>query len=232
MNHDTKLFVLTKQRLHNTEEKLKTIMGDDSDCLKPEGLCSRVKVNIVGRLLMKRRNLLNQMFLGTPNEFQHLNRVNDHLLGLITRLYEKTTNLAKSIVKDTTFDDDYEIEGTVRIPYNSEDSVLKLEEDHVYGSDFCLMNSILEAYYIAINQSHIGQRLHPGDKNILDDSQSWDSPPFNSAIFNNITIGYTLHDLCSHKYYSIPDIIRLNDFWAEVKIVVQNLTNQKGERAM
>lgn len=219
-----------RQRLLATEVRLRSIAGDDPDILVREAFSSRRSLETIGKLLFKRCRILNGMFIGTENEMAHLRRVNDHLLKLRNKLHARTTMLANTIVKDPEFDDDYEVEGTLMIPYNDEDSVLSLEEDDLYGSDFRLMNSILDSYYRALGQSSIGWGISPDMDNFLDDGHTWSDPPFDSEEFDNIVIGYALHDLCNHKHYSVPDIIRLNDFWAEAAIVAQSITGQTGNR--
>lgn len=219
-----------RQQLIETESRLRNIAGSDPECLIREAFSSDKSIETIGRLLCKRCRILNGMFIGTENEMQHLNRVNYHLLDLRNKLHARTTMPAGTIAKEPEFDDDYEVEGTLKIPYNGEDSVLSLEEDDLYGSDFRLMNSILDSYYRALGQSSIGSGISPHMDNFLDDGQPWSEPPFDSEAFDNIVIGYALHDLCHHKHYSIPDIIRLNDFWAEAGIVAQSITDQTGNR--
>ena len=39
-----------------------------------------------------------------------------------------------------------------------------------------------------------------------------------------------MHNLSGHMGYSLPDILRLNDFWAEAHLTLQNITEQDGTR--
>ena len=39
-----------------------------------------------------------------------------------------------------------------------------------------------------------------------------------------------MHDICTHKYYSIPDLLRMNDFRCEVKVTHQHIVDQSGSR--
>lgn len=38
------------------------------------------------------------------------------------------------------------------------------------------------------------------------------------------------HQLTNHQLYSIPDLLPLNDFWAEVNLTIQSITEQNGTR--
>ena len=47
---------------------------------------------------------------------------------------------------------------------------------------------------------------------------------------DDIVICHAVHQLTDHQLYSIPDLLRLNDFWAEVNLTIQSITDQKGNR--
>lgn len=63
--------------------------------------------------------------------------INALLEARCRQLRDRMLKLKESLplVKDSDFDDDYELEGELRFCYNDENSVLKLDDDH-YGSDF------------------------------------------------------------------------------------------------
>lgn len=128
------------------------------------------------------------------------------------------------------FDDDYEIEGSLRFSFNGEESVLKLDDDSHYSSDFTQMMELLNVLI------HRKTDLHPLEcidlhSPSLDDGQSWDEYPFRGRKeFDDITICYAIHNFTSHLGYSIPDLIRMNDFWAEVHLTIQSITTQNGTR--
>lgn len=69
------------------------------------------------------------------------------------------------------------------------------------------------------------------DSLIFDDGVSWNEPPFyGHPEFDDIIICHAMHNLSGHMLYSIPDILRLNDFWAEVHLTFQSITTQDGTR--
>lgn len=127
------------------------------------------------------------------------------------------------------FDDDYEVYGTLRYCFNGEESVLNHYDGRDYGSDFVLMIKLIADFsYGTVNEDieHIN-----GSSTKLDDGQSWNEYPFSSRKeFENIIICHAVHQLTSHQLYSIPDLIRLNDFWAEVHLIIQSITEQDGTR--
>ena len=123
------------------------IVSEDYVSLKQpdKGVLDRLE-----ELFEKRQALLDKMFTWSPENTEKVRRVNDQLRMLSSKLHERTNAMyqkASFICDDPDFDDDYEIEGTLKYSYNGEDSVLKLPDDNFYGSDFNLMISALNSFY-------------------------------------------------------------------------------------
>jgi len=216
-------------KLIDIERQIKNIAGCSSDdCDK----WSRdlVKFNYVKSLLAKRWNLLNMMFQPSDMNMKRFKDVNSRLELLCRQMRERMLKLTQSLplVIDSNFDDDYELKGELRFCYNDEKSVLKLDDD-CYGSDFPRMIDIIhtcnyDTYWECI------ERISPISDS-LDDGISWNEPPFyGRPEFDNIIICHAIHNRSYHLNYSIPDILRLNDFWAEVHLTFQSITEQNGTR--
>ena len=177
--------------------------------------------------------------------------VNDRLYDLTKKLYEKTYALYKAILRngyDPDFDDDIMVLGTLTYLVDSwEDpetgdpgSVLKMEEDQEYGSDFQWMMGLIDnltemkemkacvrigfSYNPMHNPDMTAEQL--GIVNTLDDGRSWD----HQGIFKGLCICNAIYELTSNNLYSYPDVLRMNDFWCEVQITHQLLTDLKGKR--
>lgn len=208
-------------------------------------------------LLQERQDLLNTMFFGTPAEIERLKEVNDRLFDLTQKLYSKTYNLYTSFLRtglDPEFDDDIMFEGVLF--YNVEDwkedkdditksvqkdclSVLPMIEDERYGSDFVRMmdlitnlqdNQIHACAHTLISycQNHKPEMTAEelGLSNHLDDGVSWD----HQNTFPGICLCHAAYSLLSDNLFSYPDLLRMNDFWCEVKVTHQCITNMIGER--
>lgn len=181
-------------------------------------------------LLTRRKNLLNLMFMPSDENMSRFKEINALLEARCRQLRERMLKLNKSLplVRDSDFDDDYELEGELRFCYNDENSVLKLDDDH-YGSDFCRMIDIIHTCNYGTYWECI-ERIS-SDSHILDDGVSWNEPPFHGRPeFDDVIICHAMHNLSDHMHYSIPDILRLNDFWTEVHLTFQNITKQDGSR--
>ena len=118
-------------------------------------------------------------------------------------------------------------------------SVLGMEEDTLYGSDFVRMMDILSILagdgpwhpagtFISYSPKHI-PGMDPAELgliNSLDDGASWD----HAGLFPGICVCHAVYALRNDNLFSYPDILRMNDFWVEVKVVHQCLTDLAGNR--
>ena len=189
--------------------------------------------NCVKSLLKQRCDLLNSMFSLTAENLARFQSVNNHLLNITRHVHNRLGEInAVVYYMESPDDDDEEIESWVKFVFNDEDSVLKLEDDEYYGSNFTLMIKVLAELYQSKGQENIIYTRDGIDR--LDDGKSWLDAPFFQweAAFKDIVICYAVHDLTNHKAYSIPDLLRLNDFWTESRITFQSITRQDGTRVM
>ncbi len=199
-------------------------------------------------LINTRCFILNCMFQATPAEIERFRNINDLLYELSLKIYRRTADLYRTLLKsekDESFDDDYIIEGTLCFGgYNDETSILRLEEDAYYGSDFVYMIDLIHSlteYRLCesiVNPSIFYDPRHTADMtdkewdcvDCLDDGVTWAEGCLCHPKLNSICVCYAVHDLCMHKPYSIPDLLRLNDFWSEAKLTCQHIVQQDGTR--
>lgn len=213
---------------------------------------SQKNIERVGRLLGKRKRLLDRMFVGTPEEVARMERVNELLLDLTQQMYRRSAALYRKVLTatyDEAFDDDVVVEGTLKYCCDGDESVLPMTNDDYYGSDFGRMLRIIDWLYVCkcdgfrlpeIEQT-ICKSIEPEDRpdmrdeefgfeNGLDDGTTWAEGCLRHPVFEPICICHAVHDLCTHKNYSIPDLLRMNDFWCEVKVTHQHIVKQDGSR--
>lgn len=216
-------------KIKEIEDKIKAITGTDIDG-SDRWLDDHLKREEVKNLLRERKHMLNDMFVADENTMCHFKDVNNRLYSLTCQLLERTKAVEKTlpvIMTDPEFDDDYNLEGTLQFTFNGEESVLKLDDDFKYGSDFTLMIKLISD----ISHGHYEENIEEFHSNseLLDDGVSWNEYPFHGREeFDDIIICHAVHQLTGHQLYSIPDLLRLNDFWAEVNLTIQSITDQKG----
>ena len=219
-----------KQELLQIESRIIELVGSDLELFNYDEL-SKVQKGEVKRLLLERRDILNEMFRPTEANLAQFCKVNEELYRLTMALDERVKKLIskKELLFDSLdFDDDYELEGTLKFVFNDESSICHLPDDDYYGSNFAVMiKTLFEVYSHSGIESIVTLNEHRGP---LDDGVSWDEYPFNRfPEFKDSITCYAVHDLTDHKLYSIPDLLRLNDFWSEVEFKVQSITNQDGQ---
>lgn len=238
---------MAHELLKDLESEIKKIVGTDV-CSFTEGHTKYdAKYKKIKELLNVRQTLLYELFFATSEEIIRLEQVNSLLDELTKKMYHRTASLYRALMsscRDEEFDDDYEILGTLKcnVDYDSEDgsygTVLKLENDEFYGSDFGYMIALINGMQDVENivECHIGYKeTHTSsmnDKDLdcydrWDDGISWNEGQLNRKELEHICICYATHVICVHNEYSLSDLLRLNDFWVEVQIKCQHFISQK-----
>ena len=238
---------LAHELLKNVEREIKEIVGTDIYSSTRKHTKYNEKHEKIKELLNVRQSLLDEMFLATPEEINRLEQVNSLLDDSTKKMFHRTASLYRTLLssyRDEEFDDDYEILGTLKcnVDYDSEDgsygTVLKLENDEFYGSDFGYMIALINGMQDSENivECHIGYKethtLNMSDKDLAcydyrDDGVSWNEGQLNRKELEHICICYAMHVICVHNEYSLLDLLRLNDFWVEVQIKCQHFVNQQ-----
>ena len=218
---------ICKEKLIEIERKIKDIIGLDPENVRK---LNEKEKDELKDLLGKRMWILNNMFEYTPVNLERVKKVNDYLKNLSAKLYDRVNAMALKamiICYDPTFDDDFEIKGCLMYSYNDKTSVLTLDDDEYYGSDFNFMINAIDSIYFKWDDRYYEiLTVYPNGTN-LDNEYRWNEPPLSNP---EIEICYAVHEIVCHRFFSIPDLVRLNDFWAEVKFVEQSITNQDGKR--
>lgn len=198
-------------------------------------------------LVGTRSLLLNRMFQATPQEIKRFESVNKLLNSLTKKMYRRMANLYRALIdspKDKSFDDDYVVRGTLKYVYGEEEySILILPEDSFYGSDFAYMIELIyllnEDFCLGIPEieecsiSYLSQHTSDmTDKQLQcvdawDDGATWAEGYLCRPELKHIVVCHAVHDICTHKPYSIPDLLRLNNFWVEAYLICQHIIDQK-----
>lgn len=117
-----------------------------------------------------------------------------------------------------------------------------MNEDEEYGSDFKWMMGLIDclsdineqsvcartfkSYNINDKPGMTAKELGLADE--LDDGQSWNHG--HHIGWDDICICHAIYNMTDNNLFSYPDVLRMNDFWCEVKVTHQLLTDLKGER--
>lgn len=237
-----------REQVQKVEENILAITGRNVD-FNIGWTRSQRKCEQVERLIWKRKHLLDKMFVATPEEVARMEQVNNRLYDLTQKMYARTEALYRKMATttyDTNFDDDVEVEGSLRFSVNGYSSVLPMANDTYYGSDFYEMFGVIDWLYTCEHLKleeveHCWCLLSPanyrsditreelGMHNDFHDGTTWyESVQPAADKLSHICICHAIHDLSDHKPYSIPDILRMNDFCVEVKVKHQHWEEQDG----
>ena len=205
-------------------------------------------VERVQELINDRSYILHLLFEKhcTPSEVARLEKVNELLLDLTNRTYKRTASLARQILSAPReeLDDDLTVEGKLVPEFDLPSSVLRLEDDSYYGSDFVRMAAILqetEEYQPGMADVHCYlnqiENYTPattdeqlGCANTMDDGTTWAEAWLRIPPLEHIIICHALHALVTHMNWSIPDVLRINDYKIEVTLTVQQFADQERNR--
>lgn len=220
--------VQLKHELAGLEQRILGITGDPLDYQHYRRFLdwsrNEVKVNEIEELMSDRCLILNLLFgcHCTPGEVERLEKVNDLLLEMTNRAYHRTADLVRAllVMKKDDMDDEY------------------------YGSDFIRMAAILQEteknkpgmadvfcnWSLLKDNSPSATDAELECSNDMDDGSTWAEGPLRNPKLEHIIVCHALHALCTHMSWSIPDVLRINDLSIEVKLTIQQFSDQERNR--
>ena len=205
------------------ENAISDIVCDDDDPFHLDVLNRKQELLM---LLEQRQTLLNWMFLETKEEIKRMKVLNSRLFNLTNRLRVKMADVCEELAshpKDN-ITDDFEVIGLLKYSYNDMSSVLPYNGDDVYGSNFTMMISLNNWLtgddpfrYLELHCRCDDCREIILQNGLLEDGNSWAHDI--SGSFSGIAICHTTKLFACNLGYPLVDVLHLNDFWSEVKIV-------------
>lgn len=207
---DRKEWIELKATLRFVEEKILGIM-DESGWMLHKEFEEQVK-----DLLFDRHVIMNKMFRMhvTEQEVARFREVNDHLLDLTQRLYDGHSSLMDflcvNFIESCCPGTIIQVESRLDVDEAAE--VLHFNDDGDYGSNFAQMLDALawtEDMEIRSFITNLGEKTEPDN---LDDGTTWAEGCLDIPQFKDIVVCYAVHDLCTHKSYSVPDLLRIQSY--------------------
>ena len=182
----------------------------------------------------------------SDEEVRRFTAINDKLYTMTESMYERA-RMVNELIQTMPLhekDDDVEVEAKLRFWEDGAPSVLEIEDDEFYGSDFTRMIvllSLIDSDYksydeierVAIYPKLAEGKLIPDDteiKNDMDDGTTWAEAWLRHPKLDHLIVCHAVHDICTHKNYSIPDLLRMNTFEVSVDIKIQQIEDQDGAR--
>ena len=186
-------------------------------------------------LLGLREVTLDEMMLHpTAAEVERLSKLNDKLYKLTLECFEQCRNLWLTLYRSpykVNHRSCYNLEGTLRFEYADKDSVVHLENDAYYGSDFDYMIHLTDELISTghgkmdtmVNGAHAiffstEEETLKELTDTLDDGTSWAEDYLHNKAYDHLCICYAMHALHTHEPWCLPDILRMDDFTINVKL--------------
>ena len=183
---DNKEWIELKATLQFVEDKINRITDNHTWVSKKE-LTEQVK-----ELLSDRHFILGKMFRlhVTEQEVVRFREVNDHLLELTRKMFGEHMKLLESLKGNP-----------VLSVTNWDDVVVEMFDAIVWTED-------LEIHSCCTT---LGEKPEPDH---LDNSSrwSWAEGCLDVPQFEGIGVCYAIHDLCTHKNYTVPDLLRIRSY--------------------
>lgn len=249
MNPSVEKTASLKSFIIDIEKDILGIAGDVLDySLIIRKRLTPAQFDLLDSLLDLRCWALNSMFEVhcSDEEVRRFTAINDKLYAMTESMYERS-RMVNELIKTMPLhkkDDDVEVEAKLKFWEDGTPSVLEIEDDEFYGSDFTRMivlRSIIDSDYksydeierVTIYPNIVDGKLIPDEteiKNDMDDGTTWAESWLRHPKLNHLIVCHAVHDICTHKNYSIPDLLRMNTFEVSVDIKIQQIEDQDGAR--
>ena len=217
-----------KVEVQRIENAISDIVCDDDD---PFHLYVLNRKQELLMLLAQRQTLLNWMFLETKEEIKRMKVLNSRLFNLTNQLRVKMSDVCEELASrpQDNITDYFEVIGLLKYSFNDSSSVLPYKGDDVYGSHFTMMISLNNwltgedpLHYLELHCRYDDCREVILQSGLLDDGDFWAHDI--SGSFSGIAICHTTKLFACNLGYPLVDVLHLNDFRSEVKVVQPNVS--------
>lgn len=233
-----------REELREIESEIKAIVGPrkDDDWVEIPRYIDRNKLS---GLFQERRYRLAMLFRKDPAGLEHFKKINGYLKELSDRMYKKGARVYRQYLTaaiDGEFDDDFMIEADLRFVYSGKDSIAILGDEEHYGSDFDYMMNVCYDYSDdePCAGASFSKSFRKSDTPEMTDSEleldnSDDRIDHHEMKIwipelEGIRICNAVNEICVYDTgYSVADLLRMNDFWCNVKAVYQHIRDQDGK---
>ena len=206
-----------KERVKEIENEILAIANN-----APYADLSEDKAAYLLTLLNDRKGFLDAMFVVTPEEFARVNEVNERLRELSHELHNQIAG-AHEMAKRVFLGKDFTVEATLKFVSKSDGAMIECPNDDYYGSDFTKIMRVVDMLneqgfirpdFVDYDDcSNLGKEM-----DTFDDITTYADWQPQADKFKYINICFAIHSLNAYHPYSIPDILRMNNFDITVTI--------------
>jgi len=165
---------------------------------------------------------INETFEWTPENREKLLHLNQKLMNCFEKLRNEAIPivavLEKRLDDKDAFLHDYEIEGTVK-PF-----ILTADNEEPCDGIDNILHEIWDDWALKID---LRTQKWFNDNLYLTKDLNWNIDRHLKGQFDEHYISYAIHILHDHTCWSLPDILKINHLWSELKIWHQNFEDIK-----
>ena len=168
------------------------------------------------KLIEERKETLDALFQATPDEVMRMDKLNDQLKAITRQMHERVAIVNEDAAK-IFVNGNFEVEGRLNYNPNVAGAILQMENDEYFGSDFAKIHKVIDMLF---DQGYLPIKcadfVRASDLVNNFDDGNWETayedwqPQADKLKYINIC--FAIHSLNAYHPYSIPDILRMNNF--------------------
>ena len=213
--YETKEFL--KEKVEKIESEILALTDDGTACCVSDD-----KGAYLAKLIEERKDTLDALFQATPNEVMRMDKLNDQLKAITRQMHERVAIVNEDAAK-IFVDGNFEVEGRLNYNPNAAGAILQMENDEYFGSDFAKIHQVIDMLF---DQGYLPIKcadfVRASDLVNDFDNGKWETAYEDwqpkADKFKYINICFAIHSLNAYHPYSIPDILRMNNFDVTVTI--------------
>lgn len=207
--YETKEFL--KEKVEKIEREILALTDDGAACCVSDD-----KGAYLAKLIEERKDALDALFQATPNEVMRMDKLNDQLKTLTHQMHERVAIVNEDAAK-IFVNGNFEVEGRLNYNPNAARAILQLENDEYFGSDFAKIHRVIDMLFIqGCLPVKCADFVRASDLVNDFDNVNWETAYEDwqpkADRFKHINICFAIHSLNTYHPYSIPDILRMNNF--------------------
>ena len=206
-----------REQVEEIEREVLMLTDDGTACYVSDD-----KGAYLAKLIEERKNVLDALFQATPDEVMRMDKLNDQLKAITRQMHERVAIVNEDAAK-IFVDSNFEVEGRLNYNPNAAGAILQMENDDYFGSDFAKIHQVIDRLF---DQGYLPIKcadfVRASDLvNDFDDGKwetAYEDWQPQAEKFKYINICFAIHSLNAYHPYSIPDILRMNNFDITVTI--------------
>ena len=213
--YETKEFL--KEKVEKIESEILALTDDGTACCVSDD-----KGAYLAKLIEERKDALDALFQATPNEVMRMDKLNNQLKAITRQMHERVA-IANEDAAKIFVDGNFEVEGQLNYNPNAANAILQMENDEYFGSDFAKIHQVIDMLFIqGCLPVKCADFVRASDLVNDFDNVNWETayedwqPQADKLKYINIC--FAIHSLNAYHPYSIPDILRMNNFDVTVTI--------------